>query len=428
MRHVSLKFEPFLYFDTLEVAIQYVTPAGIPAGVDLAVSIWSYPTNYYPTMETHLLTFSSPFRLIATVQYAIILRLTVRLGANLARATYEAPPSHYSRGKLIRSTDAGSTWDTTNLGDLFFAEWGDPPVKPSKIDPPLANFATVNITYTHWDIGLVICLATNVPCHLTCYYTDIPPRKHHTSRVVRGATVPWRTYFCFVAWKELEQSEYGATLYHTFDFSTWKPGQERWFTFRGEVDLTPSPSIGPIFHHTHPGGYSRILTLRPNAPGDLCQANTGIPNICPNHYLNVNEEIPDEDTSYVEHWEPVLTGVKFDLYKIQTAALGTINYVALAFRAKRVWGAFNTSLVGHSLKTHGTQYNYPYVALPEHYVDRFRYLYTNPFTNKPWTQAEINDLQIGTSFNWYTGGAWLSKGRVTQVYAIIERGITCPSD
>ncbi len=113
------------------------------------------------------------------------------------------------------------------------------------------NFAVLTIAYSHTATSIIITITTNNPCHLTCYYTDKKPLKHHTTRIVRGLEVPWGVYFCFVAWKAVEQNEPGDTLYHTFTIPEWSYCQTKWFTFRGTVDEVLSPSVGPIFMHHH---------------------------------------------------------------------------------------------------------------------------------------------------------------------------------
>ena len=253
MEYVSLKLEPLLYVIYVEIAIQH-TLAGVPTGVDLATDRIHWVTlEKYPRNKTIRFRFRPLWRLIAAVEYAIILRLPEVPAGAFVWATYEAPPGHYPRGKMIRSNDGGSSWDTTDLGDLFFAEWGNPPLAPIKHPPPLENFAVLTFNAHPALVPIRFSFWTNVPCHLTCYWTGKTPLKHHTTRVIRGLTVPWQTYFCFVGWQAVEQREYGCTLYHSFDFPSWSYCQTRWFTFRGTVDLVDSPSVGPIFKYHHPG-------------------------------------------------------------------------------------------------------------------------------------------------------------------------------
>lgn len=111
----------------------------------------------------------------------------------------------------------------------------------------LNNFAVMTIAYTHTFDTMVITITTNNTCHLTCYWTDKEPLQHFTSRVVRGLTVPWGTYFCFVGWRAIEQLEAGDTLSHTFHIPDLVYCQTIFFTFRGTVAGVLSPSVAPIF-------------------------------------------------------------------------------------------------------------------------------------------------------------------------------------
>jgi len=290
------------------------------------------------------------------------------------------------------------------------------------------NFAVLDIAYTHYDAGAYICVKTNHACHLSLYHTIYPPGRHKTSRIERGLAVPWGAYFCFVAWEEIEQSDAGDTIYHRFNVLPWMVLTTKWFAFRGTIGGVLSPSVSCIFEHQHPGGLPMSVVLYPDSPGDLCEINTGVPNACPNHYLNINEVVPDEDTSYIEQWLPVFTSVKTDLYNLGTGTLGKIESITLHSRAKRIWGAINTTLVSLTIKTHGSIRYYSTGPLPLAWVDRYRNLPLNPITGLPWTQTDINDLQAGVTLSWYTGGAWLSKARVTQFNLIVVRGINCPDD
>ena len=115
------------------------------------------------------------------------------------------------------------------------------------------NFAVLTIAYSHTPTSVVITITTNNPCHLTCYYTDKEPGSHRTSRNQRGLTLPWGVYYCFVAWKSVEQQEAGDTLIHTFEIPDWSYCQIKWFAFRGTVAGKLAPSVSPIFKHHHPG-------------------------------------------------------------------------------------------------------------------------------------------------------------------------------
>jgi len=115
------------------------------------------------------------------------------------------------------------------------------------------EFAILDIARHHFSNVILMTLPTNNPCHLTCYVTSVQPLKHHTTRIVRGLSVPWGVYFCMVSWHAFEQEEAGDTLTHTFVIPEWYQYQRKWFTFRGTVGGVISPSVGPIIEHRHPG-------------------------------------------------------------------------------------------------------------------------------------------------------------------------------
>ncbi len=120
------------------------------------------------------------------------------------------------------------------------------------------NFAVLTIAYSHTATSIIISITTNTPCHLTCYYTDKEPRRHRTSRNQRGLTLPWGVYYCFVAWKSVEQTEPGDTYIHTFEIPDWSYCQTKWFGFRGTVAEVLSPSVSCLFKYHHPGAIPKI--------------------------------------------------------------------------------------------------------------------------------------------------------------------------
>ena len=117
----------------------------------------------------------------------------------------------------------------------------------------LQHFAVLEVSYLHFETSIVITCTTNNPCHLTLYYTEKEPLRHATSRVKRGVALPWGAYFCFVAWNSVEQQEAGDTLTHTFEVPDWSYCQTKWFTFRGTVNGTLSPSVTALIKHHHRG-------------------------------------------------------------------------------------------------------------------------------------------------------------------------------
>jgi len=123
------------------------------------------------------------------------------------------------------------------------------------------NFAVTSITYNVWDAVFNVETVSNTSCHLWCYYTFITPDKHRSTRNFRGKILPWGAYFCFVAWRIVEQDEPGDTLIHTFTFPSWLQGQTRYITFKGNIAGIASPSVGPIMEYTRPYIISFPATL-----------------------------------------------------------------------------------------------------------------------------------------------------------------------
>jgi len=117
----------------------------------------------------------------------------------------------------------------------------------------LQHFAVLELLYFHTSTSIIIECRTNNPCHLTLYYTEKEPVRHATSLVKRGLAVPWGAYFCFVAWKSVEQQQAGDTLIHTFEVPDWSYCQTKWFTFRGTVAEVLSPSVTALLKHHHLG-------------------------------------------------------------------------------------------------------------------------------------------------------------------------------
>lgn len=97
------------------------------------------------------------------------------------------------------------------------------------------------------DGGFIITLTTNTPCHLWLYWSDKEPWVHRKGVTERGLTMPWASYWCFVAWQKIEQTEPGDTTTHTFTWLGWVTCQTRYLRFHGTIDGLDSPSDSPIF-------------------------------------------------------------------------------------------------------------------------------------------------------------------------------------
>lgn len=173
------------------------------------------------------------------------------------------------------------------------------------------NFAVLDIAYSHSLSSIEIVCHTNNPCHLTCYYTESAPGRHTTSRTERGITLPWGAYFCFVAWKSVEQIEPGDTLIHTFHIPTWLFCQTKWFCFRGTVAGALSPSTSCLFQYHHPG---QLLFCNLNF--DIYPITPGIPPCWVDYSTNPDPTKFERDTTYVQEgpYSCKLIGVDWPAY------------------------------------------------------------------------------------------------------------------
>ena len=167
-----------------------------------------------------------------------------------AEILYDSAGATLPRGFRAHSEDLGVNWTFEYDQDTIFTEFGDPPLPIPQLSPPMSLWAPLGLYFYHCQTTEIIYLTTSVPCHLTCYLTEIEPTKHYLSRTIRGIKVPWTTRFSLNPWFSVEQSESGDTIYHTFQVANWPLHLKRWFSFRGEVDFKLSPSVGPIFKRT----------------------------------------------------------------------------------------------------------------------------------------------------------------------------------
>jgi len=114
------------------------------------------------------------------------------------------------------------------------------------------HWALIDLKYEYLDDGFKLIAYTDVPSHLYCRMTTVPPQEHRKPILKRG--VLWRDdiRFCFVAYEDNEQEEAGDTLTHTFLKATWPICETRWFYFLGTIAGQPVPSDSAIFEFRFP--------------------------------------------------------------------------------------------------------------------------------------------------------------------------------
>lgn len=137
-----------------------------------------------------------------------------------------------------------------------------------------------------------------------------------------------------------------------------------------------------------------IEALVPNAAGDVTGLTRGGSDSGSN-YGQVDEKPPNSDTDYV--YDTVVND--YDLYNIPSTQWSTVDFVALAIRARS--GGAGASLMAHMLKADtnddasaDTEYTGSDIGLTstyKHYVK----IYDQQPDATSWTPAKVNALQIG---------------------------------
>lgn len=151
------------------------------------------------------------------------------------------------------------------------------------------------------------------------------------------------------------------------------------------------------------------LILRPNAVGDET-ALISIPDVPPNNYLNVDEETPDEDATFVAN---ATAEYVRDLYNLEdTSQTGTINWI-------KVWIRCKLQAAKTAIKTGGTVYLGDEIGLTTSWTD-----YSTQYTEKPgggaWTfGAVLNALQAGVALMG-SGGKEPVGANCTQVWVEVD--------
>lgn len=410
-----------------QIAISACDASHTPIGAILSYGNHIGPLAYLPgTILRVRFLLETPLNLLEGQIYSIWVYRAITDTGDTNHVRYDKDDATYPRGHIIFSDDGGNTWTHFPNSDLIFCEFGGPPSPPPVADPPIPNWAPEGLTYIPLLDGVRFCLSTSVPCHLTCYWTDVEPRKHRTTRTVRGLDVPWNTYYCFVAWREVEQTEPGDTLYHTFDITPWPLGERRWFTFRGEVDDVQSPSVGPIFYYTPTAYRSLDDILRPDAPGDVCSnylTGTGPP--CPAHWMTVSAPPPHQDDLWLEGWT-INRWFYWDFYHITPTGAGPIASVTHHMRCNTQGGKPSAQVCAHEFLINGVRYHRPYATPLDGWNYYTRVFTTNLNTGLRWTDADLATLQIGVSLRHTWGPGWYRVGFCSEAYISIQRDYSCP--
>jgi len=177
----------------------------------------------------------------------------------------------------------------------------------------------------------------------------------------------------------------------------------------------------------NPSHYRLLLdpqeTLRPNSDVSIAWTYSTEPT----HYEAVDEEVADEDTSYIET-DPDSKTPQIDIFGLPDTAIppgATINFVRVYNRTRRT----ATAAIGSSftvLRTYGTDYYGTIYTPATTYSDHYTEYPTNPYTGQPWTIDELNALEIGVQgvsgeeCVWDTAFYIYYPVRCTQVYALID--------
>lgn len=408
------------YPTRVKVSIQYLNPAGEPDGVDLSATTiaWEHiPWGAYTNVHQEKMP---PIRLVKGIDYAFLIETLDCEPIAKPSTLYQPAPSGYPRGKLIKSTDGGDTWDTTDLGDLLFSEFGDPPLKPCPYTPPFDHWSVTDLGRIDYSTASCIRMATSSPTTATLMLATEKPQPIEEGRTTRGVVTFCLDHYTFKVARTYDQLEKNESIYHTFHVTKLKTGEKYWYVFIADANFSATPSVSPIFEVTHPGGSSFTTIRRPDAPGDFCLIDWQAGDPCPDHYLNVDEASSDGDDTFVSTRYSDLW--KRDLYHIPSLdvshAVAPFKELQITARWRRQGGMAYVHIAKIGIKVNGVEWWTPaYNDIGTNYENEHLHLTENPITGLPWTYAELTAVQIGVSLRHYSGVGWGSHCRVTQLYS-----------
>lgn len=417
--HIRIFIKYIDHRSEVKASIQYLKPDGTPTGMDITSYTFSWtevPRGRYTSTRQRDVP---PIRIVEGINYAFVLEQTYATPPYRSSTLYIPAPSGYPRGKLIKSIDGGATWDTADLGDMLFGEYGDPPVRPNRYTAPIEHIAVDNLTHIDYKTNACLRVTTTAPSTLTLVLSEEKPEPLEEPRPRRGGTQMCLESYHMTNWRSYAQLEKDDSMYHTFFLTRLNAGKPYWVSFTSLADFAPGYTAAPIFKLIHPEAPPFTTIKRPFTFGSSCQIWDGTPHDCPDHYLNVNESTPDEDVSWVAengNWNRTATDL-YHIHDFDPSDAGPWDKIVISVRLKFQGGYAYASSAWTAIKTHGHVYvSDNWGPLWPAYKNYHWHLRLNPFTGEPWTIAELNDLQIGVRLRSYVGVGWWTSTYCTQVY------------
>jgi len=174
------------------------------------------------------------------------------------------------------------------------------------------------------------------------------------------------------------------------------------------------------YHKLSPRPSITSEILRPNAAGDLCQIDWQVGDPCPDHWKNVDEEVPDEFDTYVA--TRYSDNYQHDLYRLdpRTPYTYDIKKITLVNRIRRQGSYAYSVYFKLLLKTHDQTFEQIHRYLPTEWTNYSWSFDKNPATDEPWTFEELDALQVGVATKHWTGVGVGGYSSCTQVYAEVE--------
>jgi hypothetical protein len=270
--YIAIKYKAGSPQVSLHVALMATDFAGAPTGPEL-ISLVIHPSSQSYKPYTVWYGFKTEHNdIIPPATYAIIAYAPDAPDNQRYQWHSQEDVDLYPAGKCWTSNDDGLSWSELPTTDLLFEIWGrhdtDPPPQPDVI----SNWAVLTQFCYPTEDGVIIFCVTDIPCHLYCRITSTIPQRHLLPGRTRGATVATTIDQCFVAYTDVEQTEDGDTLTHSFNITPWAICQTRFYYFWGSKRRQLTPSASPIFsyHKTGTAGPPFVWALLLLEPWTTC--------------------------------------------------------------------------------------------------------------------------------------------------------------